>query len=34
MIVDYAVYEDGVRSEEELPLEAVHEASAGPNRFA
>jgi magnesium transporter len=34
VIVDYAVYEDGVRSEEELPLEAVHEASAGPNRFA
>jgi magnesium transporter len=34
VIVDYAVYEDGVRSDEELPLEAVHEASTGPNRFA
>jgi magnesium transporter len=34
VIVDCAIYENGVRRAEELPLEAVHEASSGPNTFA
>jgi magnesium transporter len=34
VIVDCAVYENGIRQQEELPLEAAYAACASPNAFA